>query len=258
VTTHSTEPLLLARGFLVGGLVAVVAETPPVLLERTIAAVYNKDPDMEIPQVAAMKAFTDYVQGQRVPADMQAPMINAIAGFLDGRELDDFEGADDLNVTVAEALRSIISVDVKVVLRDDVPAIALLFSITRYGAAYFQTMLIINEAFEEIVLGIVDAGLYASLCERVLPSMTAVYDAADLSKDDDLVTVGVVIFRFSCQVLTTTPSPSPSCLSTLSSTAPSRSRSALSPPRSPASASCSWWLPRARCCARAQSASSTC
>jgi hypothetical protein len=188
VTTHSTEPLLLARGFLVGGLVAVVAETPPVLLERTIAAVYNKDPDMEIPQVAAMKAFTDYVQGQRVPADMQAPMINAIAGFLDGRELDDFEGADDLNVTVAEALRSIISVDVKVVLRDDVPAIALLFSITRYGAAYFQTMLIINEAFEEIVLGIVDAGLYASLCERVLPSMTAVYDAADLSKDDDLVT----------------------------------------------------------------------
>jgi hypothetical protein len=130
---------------------------------------------------------------------MQAPMINAIARFLEAKDQDDLEGADDLIVNVVDALRSVITVDVRIVLHDDVPAMQLLFSVTRWGAAYFQTMRIVNEAFESIVQGLSDGPSYAALCEKVLPSMTAVYDAADLSQDDPLVTVRLrVAVRSDC------------------------------------------------------------
>jgi hypothetical protein len=153
-----------------------------------VAVIYQKDSDMELVQVAALKSLTDFTNGGRVDPSMQTPMINAIASFLESQDQEELESADDLIVTVVEALRSIITVDVGIVLRDDVPAIQLLFSITRWGAAYFQTMMIVNEAFEAIVQGLSDGPSYAALCEKVLPSMTSVFDNADLSQDDPLIT----------------------------------------------------------------------
>ncbi|KAL2267286.1 hypothetical protein VTJ83DRAFT_4563 [Remersonia thermophila] len=190
------EPMLRARGYLVAGSLAHVYQPAAALLNNVIQAVTQDD--SELVQVASVKAIEGFVRGG-VSADRQVPVLLAIQGFLESRDLSDLEDADDLLVTLLETLRSTISLDTRIAIQPDSKALDLLFLIAKHGAANFHVSLIVCETFEDVARTFKDnegplrdmehPRLYAALCGKVLPSITGTFDVANLTQDDPLVTL---------------------------------------------------------------------
>lgn len=162
---------------------------PPIagIVDKTIESV-SRD-SSELVQVACVKAVEGFVSSSNVPADRQVPMLVAINGFLDGKDMTDLEDADDLLVTLAEALRAVIGIDPRVTIASDIKSIDLLFLIAKHGASNFQVTVLVCEAFEELVQSLSDSASYAALCAKVLPTITGAFNVADMTSDDPLLTL---------------------------------------------------------------------
>ncbi|KAK7403980.1 hypothetical protein QQX98_010261 [Neonectria punicea] len=181
------EPLLRARGYLVAGVLCRSFETPPSLLDRIIESITREE--SEVVQVASIKAVEGLINALRVTPDRQVPIITAIQTYMNGKDPSDMEDADELLVTLAEALRSAIGLETRIALSNDVQSIDLLFLLAKLGASNFQVTMLVSEAFEDIVGTLSDPVSYAALCSKILPTLTGAFDVANLTEDNPLVTV---------------------------------------------------------------------
>ncbi|EXM29543.1 hypothetical protein FOTG_04735 [Fusarium oxysporum f. sp. vasinfectum 25433] len=190
------EPLLRARGYLVAGMLCRSFQTPVELLDRIITSITQEE--SEVVQVACVKAVEGLINAGRVSADRQVPIINAIQSYMNNKDPSDMEDADELLVTLAEALRAAITLDKRIALSNDVKSVDLLFMLAKLGASNFQVTMLISEAFEDIVADLSDTESYTALCAKLLPTLTGAFDVANLTEDNPLVTVSILMKQFSC------------------------------------------------------------
>lgn len=181
------EPLLRARGYLVAGVLCRSFETPPSLLDRIVDSITREE--SEVVQVACIKAAEGLINSGRVTPDRQVPIITSIQTYMNGKDPSDMEDADELLVTLAEALRAAIGLETRIALSNEVQSVDLLFLLAKLGASNFQVTMLVSEAFEEIVGTLSDPASYAALCGKILPTLTGAFDVANLTEDNPLVTV---------------------------------------------------------------------
>lgn len=181
------EALLRARGFVVAGTLSQGFPPSVSLLDRTIQAA-NTD-NYELVQVACIKAMESFATSGNVPADRQVPMLSAINVYLDAKDMTELEDADDLLVTLAEALRAVIGIDPRVTIASDVKSVDSLFLIAKHGASNFQVTFMVVEAFDDLVSTLSDPSSYAALCAKVLPTIAGAFNVADMTQDDPLLTL---------------------------------------------------------------------
>ncbi|KAM7188180.1 armadillo-type protein [Naviculisporaceae sp. PSN 640] len=186
-------PILKARGFIVAGTLSITYPQASAFFERTIKTI--TEDESELVQVSCVKAVEGFIEAG-APPHHQGAIIHAIKQFLDARDMSDIEEADDLLVTLLETLRTTICMDLRIAITPNVPAIDLLFLIAKHGAANFQVNMIVTEAFEEIVRAMNDPQSYTLLCERVVPSIIASFDVANITQDDPLVTLAAEILVY--------------------------------------------------------------
>lgn len=186
--SRTEQPLLQARGYLVSGTIAKGFPPALALLDHTINAIQS-DPS-ELVQVACIKALENYVRSGAVPADRQLHILGAVEGFLNGRDLQDIEDADDLLVALTESLRAAIGLNRSVVLAPEVKSLDLLFLVAQHGAQNYQVTMLVNEVFEEIVQELAtNSTSYATLCTRVLPTMTGALNYGEMAQNEPLITL---------------------------------------------------------------------
>jgi hypothetical protein len=171
-------------------------QTPVELLDRIITSITQEE--SEVVQVACVKAVEGLINAGRVSADRQVPIINAIQNYMNNKDPSDMEDADELLVTLAEALRAAITLDKRIALSNDVKSVDLLFMLAKLGASNFQVTMLISEAFEDIVADLSDTESYTALCAKLLPTLTGAFDVANLTEDNPLVTVSILMKQFSC------------------------------------------------------------
>jgi importin-9 len=181
------SPLLQARGYLVAGTLSQSYTKATGLLDRAIQAINNEE--SELVQVACIKAVESFIKSEKVPLDRQIPILNALQQFLEGKDLTELDDADDLLVTMLEALRAAVGMEKRIAISPDIKAIDILFMIARHGASNFQVTVVVNETFEEIVRSLRDSASYATLCAKVLPSLTGAFDVGNVTEDDPLITL---------------------------------------------------------------------
>ncbi|KAL8352437.1 hypothetical protein RB601_002649 [Gaeumannomyces tritici] len=185
---RTEQPLLQARGYLVAGTIAKGFAPALVLLDQTVAAI-TSDPS-DLVNVACIKAVENFVKSESVPADRQVHILKAVETFLNGKDLQELEDADDLLVTLTESLRAAIGINRRVVLAPDVKSLDLLFLLAQHGAQNYQVTMLVNEVFEEIVQYLAtDSATYATLCTRVLPTLTGAFNYADVTQNEPLITL---------------------------------------------------------------------
>lgn len=183
------EPLLRARGYLVAGILCRSFETPASLLDRIVQSI--TDEKSEVVQVACIKAVEGLITSGRVSQDRQVQIITAIQTYMNNKDPGEMEDADELLVTLAEALRAAIGLDMRITVSSDIPSVDLLFLLAKLGANNFQVTMLISEAFEDIVQTLSDPASYSTLCSRILPTLTGAFDVANLTEDNPLVTVRI-------------------------------------------------------------------
>ena len=188
------ENILRARGYLVAGMLGRSFEPPESLLDRIIHSITGEA--SEVVQVSCIKAVEGLISAEKVSNERQVSIISAIHNYMNGKDPADMEDADELLVTLSEALRAAIGLDTRIALSADVPSVDLLFLLAKLGASNFQVTMIISEAVEEIVSSLSDSASFSTLCTRILPTLTGAFDVANLTEDNPLVTV-----RFSTETL---------------------------------------------------------
>ncbi|PHH85304.1 hypothetical protein CDD83_622 [Cordyceps sp. RAO-2017] len=195
--SRADEPLLRARGYLVAGMLGQSFPMPSVqpnpavpaesLLDHMIKAITAEQ--SEVVQVACVKAVEGLIRADRVGLDKQAPIIVAIHTYMNGKDPAEMEAADELLVTLAEALRAAIAMDTKVALSSEIQPIDQLFLLAKLGASNFQVTTLVSEAFEEVVQTLSNGPSFSLLCAKTLPTLTGAFDVANLTDDNPLVTV---------------------------------------------------------------------
>ncbi|KAL7911612.1 armadillo-type protein [Trichoderma velutinum] len=185
--TQAKQPLLRARGYLVGGIIGRSHQTPPNLVDAIVHSITNEE--SEVVQVACIKAIEGLVSSGRVAHDRQTPIIASIQSYMNSKDPEEMEEADELLVTLTEALRAAIGMDSQIVITSEIPSVDLLFLLAKLGASNFQVTMLVTEAFEDIVTSLSDASSYGALCARILPTLTGAFDVANLTEDNPLVTV---------------------------------------------------------------------
>lgn len=181
------EPLLRARGYLVAGILGRSYQPPPALLDRVISSITNEG--SEVVQVACVKAIQDLIEAEKVPVDRQVSIITAIQSYMNGKDPADMEDADELLVTLSGALRAAIGLNHKIALSSEVQSVDLMFLLAKIGSKNFQVTMVVSEGFEDIVSSLSDPESYSALCSRVLPTLTAAFDVANVTDDDPLISV---------------------------------------------------------------------
>ncbi|KKK21257.1 putative importin beta-5 subunit [Aspergillus rambellii] len=194
------EEFLRARGYLVAGILAQVAgegfqATAASYLEATLKAI--SEDSSEVVKVSCIRALQDLMPSlsanNTVP--VQIPIITAISDFVSAHDLRESSDSDDLKVTLAETLRDTIMVNPGVVLSS--VAIDVLFNIASDGATNYQLIMIVTEAFEDIVENISQQGpdSFVRLCEKVLPSLTGAIDVGNLTQENALTNFAADLLR---------------------------------------------------------------
>ncbi|PFH58151.1 hypothetical protein XA68_14093 [Ophiocordyceps unilateralis] len=194
---RADKPLLRARGYLVAGMLGQSFPLPSIqpsqtsaaepLLDHMIKAITGEQ--SEVVQVACVKAVEGLVRADRVGLDKQAPVIAAIQSYMNSKDPGEMEEADELLVTLAEALKAAILMNTKVALSGEVQPIDMLFLLAKLGASNFQVTVLVSEAFEEIVKALSSGPSFGVLCAKTLPTLTGAFDVANLKEDNPLVTV---------------------------------------------------------------------
>lgn len=193
------EPLLRARGFLAAGMLGRSFALPTVqpgpsagtvvpLLDHMMQSI--TDDESEVVQVSCIKALEGLVSAGRVGVDKQGPILAAIHGYMNGKDPTEMEEADELLVTLAEALRAVVGLDTKVALSSESQPLDMLFMLAKLGAANFQVTMLVTEAFEEVVKALASDGpSFSALCTKTLPTLTGAFDVGPLTDDNPLVTI---------------------------------------------------------------------
>ncbi|KJZ80002.1 hypothetical protein HIM_00716 [Hirsutella minnesotensis 3608] len=195
--SRSDEPLLRARGYLVAGMLGQRFPMPTVQPNPASPAMPLHDcmikaitaEESEVVQVACVKAIEGLINEKRIGLDKQMPVIVAIQTYMNSKDPADMEEADELLVTLAEALRSAIVMDTTITLSSEVQAIDLLFLLAKLGASNFQVTSLVTEALEEVVKALSRTPSFATLCSKTLPTLMGAFDVANLTDDNPLVTV---------------------------------------------------------------------
>ncbi|KAF4126487.1 importin-9 [Geosmithia morbida] len=187
------EPLLRARGYLVAGMVCRTFDAPPTLLDHIIGSITQEQ--AEVVQVASIKAVEGLINAGKVTADKQVPIIKAIEQYMSGRDPEEMEDADELLVTLSEALRAAIRLNSKVVLSNEVPSIDLLFLLAKIGASNFQVTMMVAEAVEEVVRSLEGPDSFAALCSKLVPTLMGAFDVSRVTDDSPLVTVATELLE---------------------------------------------------------------
>lgn len=181
------EPLLRARGYLVAGMLCRTYDAPPQLLDRIVTAITQEQ--AEVVQVASIKAIEGLINAGKVTADRQIPVIKAIEQYMNGKDPEEMEDADELLVTLSEALRAATRLDCRIALSNEVPSIDILFLLAKIGASNFQVTMMVSEAVEEIVRSLSDPESFAALCSKIVPTLMGAFDVSRVTEDSPLVTV---------------------------------------------------------------------
>ncbi|UNI13323.1 hypothetical protein JDV02_000080 [Purpureocillium takamizusanense] len=192
------EPLLRARGYLAAGMLGRSFQLPSIqpkqsdpavpLLDHMIASITAEE--SEVVQVACVKALEGLISAEQVGLDKQGPIIAAIHGYMNSKDPSDMEEADELLVTLAEALRAVVVMDTKIALSSDHQPLDMLFMLAKLGAANFQVTMLVTEAFEEVVKALAgDSAAFSALCTKTLPTLTGAFDVGPLIDDNPLVTI---------------------------------------------------------------------
>jgi hypothetical protein len=182
-------PLLRARGYLVAGMLGRSFQAPNNLLDRVIHSITNEQ--SEVVQVACIKAVEGLANAGKVSADRQVPIITSIQTYMNGKDQAEMEDADELLVTLSEALRAAIGLETRIALSNDVQSVDLLFLLAKLGASNFQVTMLVTEAFEDIVGSLSDPASFGALCTKVLPTITGAFDVSDLSDDNPVLGVSL-------------------------------------------------------------------
>lgn len=194
---RAEEPLLRARGYLVAGKLGQRFPLPSVqpnpvspavaLLDHMIKGMTAEE--SEVVQVACVKAVEGLVSAERVDLDKQVPIIAAINAYMNSKDPAEMEEADELLVTLAEALRAAVIMDTRIALSSEVQPIDMLFLLAKLGASNFQVTTLVSEALEEVVKALSNGPSFALVCAKTLPTLTGAFDVASLTDDNPLVTV---------------------------------------------------------------------
>ena len=187
------EPLLRARGFLVAGMLFRSFDAPPTLMDRVISSITQES--AEIVQVACIKAIEGLINAGKVQPDRQVSIIKAIEQYMNGKDHDDMEEADELLVTLSEALRAATRLDCRIALSNDVPSIDLLFLLAKIGASNFQVTMMVSEAVEEIVRSLSDPESFSALCSKIVPTLMGAFGVSRATDDSPLVTVATELLN---------------------------------------------------------------
>jgi len=187
--SQNDSPFLRARGFLVGSTLTRVYNTPDTLINRTLSCI-NSD-EAEVVRVSCIKAVEHLALAKRIPEEQQIPTLLAIHQYIQSKDADELEEADELLVTLMEALRMVVSVNPRIALSDSVQALEILFMLGRVGASNFQVNLLVSEALEGIVSALTDPDSYTALSRKVLPLLTPAFDRPDLSGEQPDIMVAV-------------------------------------------------------------------
>ncbi|ORY58176.1 importin-beta domain-containing protein [Pseudomassariella vexata] len=185
-TINAAEPLLRARGYLVGGLLVQCSKIAAGLFDRTVDAITSGDSDLV--QLACIKAAEGFIRSNNVDRSSQAKVVGAVSQWIQGKDMTEVAESDDTLVTLAETLRAAINLDMSIAVSTEVPALDLLFLIAKHGATNWQTTMLICETFEDVVQTMRDASSYQALCAKVLPTLTGAFDVANVTEDNPLVT----------------------------------------------------------------------
>lgn len=123
--------------------------------------------------------------------EFQVKTVAAISGFMATQDLSEMEESPDLLDTLVETLRDAIMADPGSCLQH--PALDVLFTLARYGVQNWQTVLLVNEAFESITSAMAAKGpdSYAQLCDKVLPSLVGALDVGDMTAVSALIDMAV-------------------------------------------------------------------
>lgn len=181
------EPLLRARGYLVAGILGRSYDPPAALLDRIINSINAEE--SEVVKVACVKAINDLIDAGKVPNDRQLSIINAVQTYMNGRDPEEMEEADELLVTLTGAVRAAISLNHQIALSSDVQSVELLFLLAKLGSNNFQVSILVSEAFEELVISLSDPESFARLSSIVIPTLTAAFDVGDVTADSPLVSI---------------------------------------------------------------------
>ncbi|ODA77854.1 hypothetical protein RJ55_06456 [Drechmeria coniospora] len=192
------EPLLRARGYLAAGMLGRSFPLPSVQLDSSSPAVSMLDhmiesistEDSEVVRVACVKAIEGLISAAKVPLDKQLPFVAAIHSYMTGKDPAEMEEADELMVTLAEALKAAVGLDCKICLSTGIEPLDMLFMLAKLGAANFQVTMLVTEALEEVVKALsCDAHAFGALCTKILPTLTGAFDVGPLTDDNPLVTI---------------------------------------------------------------------
>ncbi|TQW00501.1 hypothetical protein V2A60_001580 [Cordyceps javanica] len=201
---RAEEPLLRARGYLVAGILGRSYDPPAALLDRIINSINTED--SEVVKVACVKAINDLIDAGKVPNDRQLPIITAVQTYMNGRDPDEMEEADELLVTLTGAVRAAISLNHEIVLSSEVQSINLLFQLAKLGSSNFQVSMLVTEAFEELVITLSDPESFSRFSAIIIPTLTAALDVGDVTADSPLVSIAIELLAV---VAENAPSPLP-------------------------------------------------
>lgn len=194
------EPVLRARGFLAAGTLAQSFAPVASLLDNALELMVDGE-QSELVQVACVKAIEGFIKAG-VPPTRQADIIGAIQGFLDGKDLEDMEDADDLLTTLLETIRACINMDIRIALQPENVGLNLLFLVARRGAANFQVTGIVSEAFEDIARTLADRESYTAFCKNALSLITGSWDVSAIYNNEEhpLSIVRITAYRIALGV----------------------------------------------------------
>ncbi|KAF2857341.1 ARM repeat-containing protein [Piedraia hortae CBS 480.64] len=188
---QNDEALLRARGFLVAGNLARVAEedfqqAAAQLMQASLHALNNDDSD--IVRVSCIRALQNFVNvlPRALTSPHQSLLISSFSNFIASQDVSELAESDDVLMTLVESLKDMILLDATAGLTNG--GIDLLLTLGRHGTSNFQIVLLVCETFEEIA-GAVSANgrdSYVRLSDKMIPSLLKAFDVATLESNDSL------------------------------------------------------------------------
>lgn len=141
-----------------------------------------QEDDSDVVKTSCIRLMSTYLLAVPKPnaTDMQAPVVDSIAAFLDGQEIEDMDENVDLVDAVLQTLRDLIMANPETCL--DHNGLDVMLGMVKFGAARDEnTFILIEEGFESAAHAMAGLGAdaYAQLCAKVLPSIMAALDSQE-------------------------------------------------------------------------------
>lgn len=141
-----------------------------------------EEDDSDVVKTSCIRLMSTYLLSVPKPnaTDMQAPVVNTIAAFLEAQELEDMDENVDLVDAVLLTLRDLIMANPDTCL--DHNGLDVMLGMVKFGAARDEnTFILIEEGFESAAHAMSRQGAeaYARLCAKVLPSIMSALDAQE-------------------------------------------------------------------------------